>query len=191
MIRRMLVPLVASGLLLAATAGSALAKCEGPEPPDFCSQVMASLDAGGGSYLRLTAGTADTINIFVSRAEQPFDADSVTLVFSRIAGGTVLEIPAERGVQGWWHADVTLPDGGGWTVVAEMGVDGVIERQTFETLRVAPAAEAPEAPVATPSQPINPTPPVLPIALLVAGVAAAALVGVGLRGRARRRVTAG
>ena len=43
MIRRLLIPLIGSGLLLAAGAGTALGKCEGPNPPSFCPDVVAEL----------------------------------------------------------------------------------------------------------------------------------------------------
>jgi hypothetical protein len=193
MIRRTLVPLIASGLLLAATAGSALAKCEGPNPPAFCSEVVASVSNGGGSYLRLTAGEATTVDVAVTQGEQPFAAESVVLVFHRVAGGDAIEIPAQGGAGGIWHAEVTLPEGGSWTVVAELGVDGMTQRMTYEPFRVAAAPQAPDGPVATPATPISPAPPVLPIALAIAAVAVAAgaLTAAALRGRARRRVSAG
>ena len=116
MIRRLTIPLLGAGLLLAATAGSAFAKCEGPNPPDFCKSVSVSLNIGGGEG-SLQAGTRETVVIDVSLAEQPYDATSVVLTFARVADGTAIVVPATASVQtGMWTADVLLPDGGTWTV---------------------------------------------------------------------------
>jgi hypothetical protein len=92
MIRRLLIPLLGAGLLLAATAGSALAKCEGPNPPEFCKSVAVSLNVGGGGVFH--AGTTEAVTIDVSLSEQPYEATSVTLSFARVADGTTVLVPA-------------------------------------------------------------------------------------------------
>ena len=73
MLRRLLVPLLGSTLLLAAGATTALGKCEGPNPPTFCSEVVASLD-GGGTATAFRAGDPTDVNVVVSQGEQPFEA---------------------------------------------------------------------------------------------------------------------
>jgi hypothetical protein len=171
MIRRLLIPLLGSGQLLAAGAGSALAKCEGPNPPAFCQQTVASIDFGStGGTIR--GGTVTQVRVWVSRGEQPADASSVTLVFARIANATVVRAAAMPSVEpGLWRADVNLPAGGSWTVVAEIGeVDGTMQRQTLDTLRV---GESLTPPAEQPATPISPATPSLPVAILVAGIAAA------------------
>lgn len=185
MIRRLLIPLLGSGLLLAAGAGSALAKCEGPNPPDFCSQVVASIDFGSaGATAR--AGIETPVRVWVSRGEQPAQASNVTLVFARIADATVVRAEALPSAEaGLWRVNVTLPAGGGWTVVAEVTqVDGTLVRLNLDLVRVAVAPSAPR--VAPPAAPISPAPPVWPIGLVVAGVAAAGLLAARARQRTRR-----
>jgi hypothetical protein len=84
-----------------------------------------------------------------------------------------------------WRADVTLPTSGIWTVVAAIVTrDGNAYSAPMETVQV---AKAPQAPPTASTPPVSPTPPVLPIALLLAGLAAAALLATGMRVRSRRR----
>jgi hypothetical protein len=189
MIRRLLIPLLGSGLLLAAGAGSALGKCEGANPPpDLCSAIVADLSVGGpiGTF---QAGTATSISVVVSQGEQPFDAAGVALTFTSIAGGPAIReqaLPTED--QGVWRADVTLPGSGAWMVAA-----AVVDRNGsafdvgINTVQVAEAPKAPPAPPTTPTPPVSPTTPALPIAMLVAGLGAMALLANGIRDRARRR----
>jgi len=192
--RRLVIPLVGSSMLLAAAAGSALAKCEMPDPPAFCDEVVASVDFGAtGATIR--AGSETPVRIWVSRGEQPVEATSVALIFARIADGTVVRAEATSSAEaGLWRADVNLPAGGGWTLVAEVdGVDGgPLVRLNLDTLRVREPLTPPQDPGApvTPATPINPSTPALPIALLVAGIAAAALAASGLRDRTRRKAQA-
>ena len=193
MIRRLLIPLLGGSLLLVATAGSALAKCEMPNPPEFCSQVVASVDFGssGGS---LRAGIETPLRIWVTRGEQPADASGVTLVFARIADASVVRAVANpSGEAGLWRATVELPKGGGWTLVAELdGVEGGLQRLSLDTIRVQEPLKPPTQPP-TPVQPTTPAPPsipALPIALLFAGIAAAGLAASELRGRSRRGIPA-
>ena len=191
MIRRLLVPLLGSGLLLAATASSAFAKCEGPNPPDFCKSVAVSLNIGGGAGL-LQAGTRETVTIDVSLAEQPYPATSVVLTFARVADGTAVRVRATESVRpGLWTADVLLPDGGSWTVVADVvNPDGSFRTMALDTIQVAkPPAVPPSSTPLTPP-PAAPILPILPIGLGLVGLAAVALLGQAIRDRTRRR-TAG
>lgn len=195
MIRRLLIPLLGGSLLLVATAGSALGKCEMPNPPAFCSQVVASVDFGSsGGTLR--AGIESPLRIWVTRGEQPADATGVTLVFARIADATVVRAVAQpAGEAGLWRATVELPKGGGWTLVAELdGVESGFQRLSLDTIRVQEPLKPPTQQPPTPAQPTTPAPPsipALPIALLFAGLAAAGLVAFELRGRPRRGIPAG
>ena len=188
MIRRLLVPLLGAGLLLAATAGSAFAKCEGPNPPEFCKSVAVSLMIGGGGGV-LQAGTLETVTIDVSLGEQPYEATSVTLSFARVADGTTVLVPATASVRpGLWSAEVLLPDGGSWTVVAEIvAPDGAASSMPLDTIQVAKPPALP--PPTTPTTPPPATPPVLPVVLGFAGLAAVGLAVQQLR--ARRRAGAG
>ena len=195
MIRRLLIPLLGSGLLLAATAGSAFAKCEGPNPPEFCKDVAVNLNIGGGGGT-LQAGTREIVTIDVSLGEQPYDATSVVLTFARVADGDAVVVTAEPSVRpGLWTADVLLTDGGSWTVVANVeGADGTEHMVPFNTMQVRNAPNLP--PVNTPVTPPPTTPaapisPILPIGLGLAALAAAALLGQGMRERSKRRAAEG
>jgi len=85
-------------ILLAATAGSAFAKCEGEDPPEFCKDVAVNLSIGGGEGT-LQAGIRETVTIDVSLAEQPYEAKSVVLTFARVADGDALVVPATASVR--------------------------------------------------------------------------------------------
>jgi hypothetical protein len=187
MIRRLLIPLLGSGLLLAASATSVFAKCEGPNPPEFCKDVVVSLNYGGPGSLH--AGTLQTLAIDVSKGEQPFDAESVTLTFARVADGSAVRVAATAApVTGIWTADVNLPNGGTWTVVAEVvGADGSESTVSVDTIEVfRPPALPPSTTPVTP--PVSPGPPILPIALVIASVVAiAGISGQVIREGSRRR----
>jgi len=188
MIRRLLIPLLGSGLLLAASASSVFAKCEGPNPPDFCKEVAVSLNVGGPGAMH--AGTLETVAIQVSKSEQPYDADAVTLIFARVADGTAVRVAATATpVDGMWTADVNLPNGGSWTVVAEVvGADGSQSSISVDTIQVfrPPALPPSTTPVTPPPAP--PASPILPIGLLVASMAAiAGITAQVLREGSRRR----
>jgi hypothetical protein len=192
--RRLFIPLLASGLLLAAGAGSALAKCEGPNPPEFCSQVVAQL-----SVLTTTgtfqAGTETAVDISVSRGEQPYQAQKVWLTFTRWADDSMVTSFATATIQpGLWRANVNLPGDGSWTVVANVvDAQGAAVRQSLEAVQVAaPLAEPPaQPPVSTPTPPAPPSVPLLPIGLALAALAAAGAAAVGLRQRTRRGTAGG
>lgn len=188
MIRRLLIPLLGSGLLLAATASSAFAKCEGPNPPEFCKSVAVNLGIGGGEG-QLRAGTLETVPISVTLGEQPYDATDVVLTFARVADGTAVRIAATASpVAGMWTADVNLPNGGTWTVVANVvAADGTATLSKLGTIQVGkPPALPPSATPVTPP-PLAPALPALPIALLLGGIALAAIAGQLVRDRSRRR----
>ena len=190
MIRRLLIPLLGSGLLLAASASSVFAKCEGPNPPEFCKEVAVSLNVGGPGAMH--AGTLETIAIQVSKSEQPFDAEAVTLTFARVADGSAVRVAATATpVDGMWTADVNLPNGGSWTVVAEVvGADGSESTVSVDTIQVfrPPALPPSTTPV---NPPVAPTPPILPIALVIASIAAiAGITGQVIREGRRRTADA-
>jgi hypothetical protein len=189
MIRRLLIPLLGSGLLLAVTAGSAFAKCEGPNPPDFCSEVVVNFSDSVGSF---QAGTPQTVIFSVSQGEQPFAAMGVVLQFVNAGDGSRIDVPATATNQaGLWRAAVNLPATGNWDAFAQVvTTTGADYRLAVERIQVAqpPAAPPVAKPVTVP--PVTPTTPMLPIALVLAGLAAAALAGVVIRDRTRRR-TAG
>jgi hypothetical protein len=186
MLRRFLIPLLGSGLLLGATAGSALAKCEGDPKPAFCSEVVVSVSLAGGGMAQ--AGTHETLLVNVSQGEQPFEARSVVVTLVD-AEGTSVRALATVTSPGLWTADVTLPSAGSWSVMAEVvGATGDEYRipvygEWGELLPVLPADEAPTA-----APPVTPTAsPILPIVLLLGLLAAAAIGGQLIRDRARRR----
>jgi hypothetical protein len=190
MIRRLLIPLLGSGLLLAAGASTALAKCEGPNPPDFCKQVVASLNVRGGGGV-IHAGTRASVDISISQGEQSFEATSVVLVFSRSDGTVERAYATAAAVPGLWSADLLLPDDGSWNVMAQVfdayGNASLVPIQTSwgDALPVLPPVPSAAKPVTAP--PVSPAPPALPIALMVAGLAAAALLAFAMRERSRRR----
>ncbi|MEX2135621.1 MAG: hypothetical protein WEB29_01500 [Chloroflexota bacterium] len=190
MIRSLLVPLLGSALLLAATAGSALAKCEetvDPKPAK-CSMIVAVLDVGGVPQ----AGTSQSVDIYLSQGEQPFVAQTVVLILTSNSDGSRLTVPATAASEpGRWTAELLLPDEGSWGVSAKLEY---VIGQPFEVAvstdwgGVLPA-RAPETPPVT-APPVAPASPVLPVALVLGGLAGAALAGQVIRNRSRRR-TAG
>jgi hypothetical protein len=192
--RRLFVPLLASGLLLAASAGSAVAKCEGPNPPEFCKEVVASLDVGGNGTVQ--AGTRQSLVINVSQGEQTFDAMGVALIFSRDSDGSSLRsVATATSEPGRWTAEVLLPDSGSWIVDAQVvDANGAVYRIPVHTswgavLLARPRPTTPVTPVTPP--PVTPASPVLPIAIAIGALAAAAVVAFGLRQRTRRGAPAG
>ena len=198
MIRRLLVPLLASGLLLAATAGSAFGKCElGADPqPEFCSEVQVSLNVGAGpgvyqggspsSFAVFQAGASEAFSLYVSLGEQPLDAVAVALTFVKNGETRVQVQAAATSRPGEWTGEVVLPEDGFWAVSAQVvDANGAASEVTMTPIRV---NQPPEPPAITPP-PAPPAAPSLPIALLLAGIAAAAVAG-QMVGRSRRR-TAG
>lgn len=202
MIRRLLVPLLGSGLLLAATAGSALAKCEeGADPqPEFCSEVQVSLNVGGGtgvyqagtptSFATFQSGVSESFNVYVSLAEKPFDAMGVALTFVKNGETRVRVQTVATSQPGQWTGEVLLPEDGFWAVSAQViEAGGAARVVTMDPIRV---NQPPQPPTATPTTPppAPPAAPALPIALVLAGIAAAAIGGQVLRDRSRRQTGA-
>jgi hypothetical protein len=190
MIRRLVIPLLGSGLLLAAGAGTAFAKCEGPNPPEFCAEVIVSLNVAGGGMLQ--AGTPASVDVSVSEGEQPLPAMGVVLTFSRLADGTEIRVYATAtSVPGLWAATVNLPAGGGWSaraqVVTNTGADYLVQVQSTWGV-VMPVGAPPKPPVTVP--PTIPATPIWPIALGLGFIAAGLLGGAMAWSRSRRR-TAG
>jgi hypothetical protein len=187
MIRRLLIPLLGSGLLLAASAGSAFAKCEGPNPPDFCSEVVVAFTTMGD----MQVGVAQAITFTVTQGEQPFEAMGVVLQFINPQDGTQIDVPAiATDSPGLWRAEIKLPADGIWNTYAQVVTNtGAAYRLFVERARVIlPPAPPVKKPITAP--PVTPAAPILPIALVLGGLAAAALAGVVIRDRTRRR-TAG
>ncbi len=187
MLRRLLIPFVGSALLLAAGAGTVLGKCEGPNPPAFCSEVAVSLYAAGPGTI-FHAGRVESVNISVSKSEQPFDASGVILTFARIGDTTVIRAPAATTDQpGLWRAEVRLPTGGSWTVVADvLDRAGTARQVPIQTIQVAsPPAKPPAGKPVTP--PVIPAMPWVLLLLVAAGIVATALIVGGSRRRARPR----
>jgi len=187
MIRRLLIPLLGSGLLLAATTGSALAKCEeGADPmPEFCSEVIASFLNNSQSGLQV--GVPRTVSINVSQGEQPFEAIGVVLSLVNQQDGSQVQVPAAATAQpGLWRAEVSLPSKGIWVTYAQVVTNtGANYRIYMERLRVVlpPAPPPVETPVTPPA--VTPLAPALPIALILAGLATAAVGGQLIRSRRR------
>ena len=187
MIRRLVIPLLGSGLLLAASAGSAFAKCEGPNPPDFCSEVVVAFTTMGD----MQVGVAQAITFTVTQGEQPFEAMGVVLQFINPQDGTQIDVPAiATDSLGLWRAEIKLPADGIWNTYAQVVTNtGAAYRLFVERARVIlPPAPPVKKPITAP--PVTPAAPILPIALVLGGLAAAALAGVVIRDRTRRR-TAG
>ena len=189
MIRRFLIPLIGGGLLLGATAGSVLAKCEADPQPAFCSEVVVSINLAGGGMPQ--AGTLETLLVDVSQGERPFTAATSVNLTLVDADGTTVRAPATVTSPGLWTADVKLPAAGSWSVMAEVVASTgdtykvPVYGEWGELLPVLPAAEAPAA--APPVTPAAPASPLLPILLLLSLLAAAAITGQLIRGRMRRR----
>ncbi len=183
MLRRLFVPLLGSTLLLAVGATTVLGKCEGPNPPTFCSEVVVSLD-GGGTATAFRAGDPTDVNLVVTQGEQPFEASSVLITFARVADGALVTVPATRaGTPGVWHAAVSLPAAGSWTIAADVADPAGGTRQV-SVLTIQAADPRPTPPATKPVAP--PTSPLVPWLVLLAGGAIGALLLVRDR-RARAR----
>ena len=184
MLRRLLVPLAGSTLLLALGATTVLGKCEGPNPPSFCAEVVVSLD-GGGTATAFRAGDTTDVNVVVTQGEQPFDAASVLLTFARVGDGALVSAPATRtSTPGLWHAAISLPSAGSWTIAADVADPSGGTRQVA-VLTIQAADPRPAPPATKPVTP--PASPLLPWLLLLGGgaVVAATIAMSGARARAR------
>jgi len=182
MIRRLLASIVAGGLLLTGTAGTALAKCEGADPqPAFCHEIRVELNTSGGvgtfvagrptSFDLFQAGIRKTFDIWLALGDDPVNATSVTITFTSDADGRQLRVAATAMSQpGRWTAEVLLPDAGTWSVIAQVvDVNAAEYRVAVEPVHVGLPA------VRSVTTPVSPAVPALPVALGLVGVAAAVL----------------
>ena len=178
---RALAPLALASLLTLGLAGGVLGKCNHDPEAECPAGVVAIIDGNGS----LTAGAPETIGIWVHEGEEPFLADTVTVVLTRVGDGTTIHaIAAQTELDGRWEATVELPAGGTWAVAAEITGQGYSGVHTLDALQVEPpAALPPGAP--TPVAPI----PALPWVGLTALAAVAAGIG-GLMVLTRRRQAA-
>jgi hypothetical protein len=104
--------------------------------------MIVTLDPGG----TLSAGGTEVVGVFVLEDEQPYDATSVDLTFTRVADGTAIRVAAEpTGSYGRWQAAVELPAGGTWTVSAQVTGTDFAGAFTLDAVAVAPSAGAPSA----------------------------------------------
>ena len=182
---RLFVPALAASLLTLAAAGVALGKCEDGSPEadnPACQAISATLETGGS----MAAGATTTVSLWVSQGEQPFWPMSAEVVFHRIADGTTLTVALDPAAEeGRFTADVNLPQGGHWTVVAQVrDLEGRTAILPLETIRVrdlpAPTVDRGRS---SPAAPLNV--PAWPWALL-GGVLAMGLGAAALRGRRRQ-----
>jgi len=139
----------------------------------------------------MQVGVAQAITFTVTQGEQPFEAMGVVLQFINPQDGTQIDVPAiATDSPGLWRAEIKLPADGIWNTYAQVVTNtGAAYRLFVERARVIlPPAPPVKKPITAP--PVTPAAPILPIALVLGGLAAAALAGVVIRDRTRRR-TAG
>jgi hypothetical protein len=106
-------------------------------------------------------------------------------------GDTRVRVQATPASQpGQWTGEVQLPEDGFWAVTAQVvDANGGASLVTMTPIRVSQPAEPPTATPTTPP-PAPPAAPALPIALLLAGIAAAAVGSQVVRDRSRRQTGA-
>lgn len=177
---RVLLSLVAAASLILSTAGGVLAKCEHPDADGLCpAGMVATFDPGG----TLTAGSTETVGVWIHEGEVPYAADRVEIVFSRVGDGMLLRVAATpTSMVGRWQATVDLPAGGTWALAADVAGPDFAGSLILDTIQVEP-------PVAPPAGAPGRSPipsPVLPWLALVAFAVMAAALG-GLAARSRRR----
>jgi hypothetical protein len=167
-----------SSLLTLGLAGGVLGKCNHDPEAECPAGVVAIIDGNGS----LTAGTAETIGIWIHEEEEPYLADSVNVVFTRVGDGTTINvIAAQTDLDGRWEATVELPAGGTWAVAAEVIGPGYAGVHTMDALQVVPPASPPVGGTRS-GAPV----PVMPWLGLAAFAALAAGIG-GLLAVTRRR----
>ena len=177
---RFVLSLVAAATLLVTTAGGVLAKCEHPAADCVCpAGMVATFDPGG----TLTAGSTETVGVWIHEGEVPYAADRVKIVFSRVGDGTVLRVAATpTSLVGRWQATVDLPAGGTWALAADVAGPDFAGSLILDTIQVEPPVAPPAGAPGT-----SPIPgPVLPWLALVAFAAIAAALG-ALLAKSRRR----
>jgi hypothetical protein len=174
---RALAPLALASLLTLGLAGGVLGKCSHDPEAECPAGVVAIIDGNGS----LTAGTLETIGIWIHEDEEPFLADAVNVVFTRVGDGTTISvIAAQTELDGRWEASVELPAGGIWAVAAEVTGQGYSGVHTMDALQVGPPA--PAAGTRNAGSPIT----VMPWLALAAVAALVAGIG-GLMAVSRRR----
>ena len=175
---RAVVPLALASLLTLALAGGALAKCNHDPEAECPAGVVAIIDGNGS----LTAGSTETVAIWLHEDEVPYLADAVNVVFTRVGDGTTINvIAAQTELDGRWEATVELPAGGIWSVAAEVTGPGYSGVHTMDALQVEPPAAPPAAAPATGSPPsLAPWLGLIALAALAAGLG-------GLMAATRRR----
>ena len=180
LVRRALVPLVVATCLVLATAGGVLGKCQ-HNPEEVCpAGVVATFDPGGS----VTAGSTETVGVWIHDGEVPYAADHVAIVFSSVGDGTVLRVDATpTSLIGRWEATVELPAGGTWALAADIAGPDFAGSLTLDPIQVQPPPAAP--PAGAPSA--IPGLPVLPWVALAAIATLAAALGGGIVARNRRR----
>jgi hypothetical protein len=178
---RALAPLALASLLTLGLAGGVLGKCNHDPEAECPAGVVAIIDGNGS----LTAGTTETVAIWVHENEEPYLADSVSAVFTRVGDGTTIHaIAARSALDGRWEATVELPAGGVWTVAAEITGPGYSGVHAMDALQVEPPAAPPAgAPPSTGSIPVMPWLGLAALAALAAGIG-------GLMAVTRRRQAA-
>jgi hypothetical protein len=176
---RALAPLALASLLTLGLAGGALGKCNHDPEAECPAGVVAIIDSNGS----LTAGAPETIGIWIHEGEEPFLADAVTVVLTRVGDGTTIHaIAARTAWDGRWEATVELPAGGAWAVAAEVTGQGYSGVHTLDALQVEPppAAMRAGAGAAGASLPAMPWLGLAALVALAAGIA-------GLMAMTRRR----
>jgi hypothetical protein len=176
----MLASIALAGLLTLGLAGGVLGKCNHDPEVECPAGVVAIIDLNGS----MTAGSTETVGIWIHEEETPYLADGVEVVFSRAGDGTTIRAVAEpTELVGRWEATVELPAGGIWGVVAEVTGPGYSGVHAMDALQVEPPAAAPGP--AAPSAPLQ----VMPWLGLV--ILAGVIAGIGgLTAMTRRRQAA-
>jgi hypothetical protein len=175
---RLALALATASALVLFTAGATLAKCE--HDPSQCAGMIVTLDPGGP----MSAGTTETVGIFVLEDEQPYAASGVHLTFTRASDGATVEAEAtETTMAGRWEATVDLPQGGNWAVSAQVVGAGFAGTFALDTVAVGTAITPPAAPATGISvPPLAPAVALVTLVALVAGLAG--LVAVNRRRQA-------
>lgn len=138
--RRIVTATVMASLLAFAMVSAALAKCEKGSPEaesPFCLGVVATIDRG----TVIQAGTASAIDVTLTQGEEPLRGVSAEISFVRVGGGEPYIVALEPSSEpGHFVAQVNLPAGGFWTLVARVqNPSGAWTDLALETLRVGDA----------------------------------------------------
>ena len=87
---RALAPLALASLLTLSVAGGVLGKCNHDPAAECPAGVVAIIDGNGS----LTAGSTETVAIWLHEDEVPYLADAVNVVFTRVGDGTTINVIA-------------------------------------------------------------------------------------------------